>query len=152
MAIELTNMKLKRIGTIRNEMRETGRRDCSDVVSEIVMDKDLVDALDMVDEFSHIIVLYWMHIDNWPGEKPLKSKPRHKPDNPLVGIFATRGPDRPNRIGISVAKIIERLDNSLVVKGLDAIEGTPVLDIKPYIPRMDTVPNARLSSWELKQE
>jgi len=151
MTIEINGMKLQKIGIVRNEMKETGMNDCSEIVSEIVLNKELNDALDCIDEFSHIIVLYWMHIDHWPGEKPLKNRPRHDPDNPLVGIFATRSPDRPNRIGMSTAKVIERMDNSLIVKGLDAVEGTSVLDIKPYLPRADSVQDAKLSSWELKQ-
>lgn len=66
---------------------------------------------------------------------------------PEVGIFAQRAKDRPNPIGITAVQIVEVLPDCLVVRGLDAIDGTPVLDIKPYVPAYDRVAEAKVPEW-----
>ena len=68
-----------------------------------------------------------------------------------MGVFATRSPDRPNPIGKTTVKIVERRGNVLRVQGLDAIDGSPVLDIKPYLPGYDSVEGARAPSWMVKR-
>ena len=70
-------------------------------------------------------------------EKHLQRRPQNRDDMPLVGIFSQRGKDRPNRIGMTAVEIVSVAEDTLVVKGLDAIDGTPVLDIKPYYPAYD---------------
>lgn len=149
MASELPEIKLKPIGTVRSEIREPTRRPGKDVVSEIVIDSRLTESLDNLDEFSHIIVLYWIHRSRHPA--PRKVRPRGNPELELMGVFATRSPDRPNPIGKSTVRLLERRGNVLRVRGLDAIDGTPVLDIKPYIPGYDSVDNARAPSWMVKE-
>jgi tRNA-Thr(GGU) m(6)t(6)A37 methyltransferase TsaA len=69
------------------------------------------------------------------------------PALPLLGIFATRTQLRPNPIGVSVVPLLARKGNVLRVRGLDAIDGTPVLDVKPYIPHYDSVPQATIPAW-----
>jgi tRNA (Thr-GGU) A37 N-methylase len=69
---------------------------------------------------------------------------------PERGVLATRSQLRPNGIGVSVVKVVHRRKNVLRVTGLDAINGTPVLDIKPYLPEYDAVPDATLPSWAIK--
>ena len=138
-------MMLKPIGTVHNEIKQTGQRDFQSIVSEIVINKSLNEALDNLDEFSHIIVLYWMHqADNPP---PLKVHPRRDPSIALKGVLATRSPSRPNPIGKATVRLLERRGNVLRVMGLDAIDGTPVIDIKPYLPGYDSVADARVPSW-----
>ncbi len=149
MVSELPEITLKAIGTVRNEIKEPVRHPAKDVVSEIVVDSGLTEALDNLDEFSHIIVLYWIHKS--PRRAPKKVRPRGNPDLELMGVFATRSPDRPNPIGKSTARLLERRGNVLKVQGLDAIDGTPVLDIKPYIPGYDSADNARTPSWVIKR-
>jgi tRNA-Thr(GGU) m(6)t(6)A37 methyltransferase TsaA len=76
--------------------------------------------------------------------------PKRNPDLPLVGVFATRSPARPNPIGIATVKLLECRDNVLKVIGLDAIDGTPVLDIKPHIPGSDSPTSVSTPGWLTK--
>jgi tRNA-Thr(GGU) m(6)t(6)A37 methyltransferase TsaA len=149
MVNELPEITLKPIGTVRNGIKEPVWHPGKDVVSEIVVDSSLTEALDNLDDFSHIIVLYWIHKS--PHRAPKKVRPRGNPDLKLTGVFATRSPDRPNPIGKSTARLLERRGNVLKVQGLDAIDGTPVLDIKPYIPGYDSAENARTPPWVVKR-
>jgi tRNA (adenine37-N6)-methyltransferase len=149
MTAEANEIRLKAIGTVRSEIKEPGGHRRPELVSEIVIDKALTPALDNLDEFSHIIVLWWIHRSRRPA--PMKVHPRGNPENKLMGVFATRSPDRPNPIGKSTAKLLERRGNVLKVQGLDAIDGTPVLDIKPYIPGYDSAEDATAPPWSIKK-
>jgi tRNA-Thr(GGU) m(6)t(6)A37 methyltransferase TsaA len=103
-------------------------------------------ALDGVDGFSHIWLLWWLDAhDAPPGE--LRVHPERREDIPLVGIFATRSPHRPNPIAMTVVRLLEIDGVRLRVRGLDARQGTPVLDIKPYLRRGDLVPDATMPGW-----
>jgi len=149
MTSELPVMTLKAIGIVRSERKQAARGHFDDVVSEIVVDSSLTEALDNLDEFSHIIVIYWMHQRS--GRAPTKVRPKGNPELALTGVFATRSPDRPNPIGKATVRLLQHRGNILKVKGLDAIDGTPVIDIKPYIPGYDSVKNAKAPSWVIKQ-
>jgi tRNA (adenine37-N6)-methyltransferase len=99
-------------------------------------------------EFSHILVVYCFHLV--PGESVLTgaNHPRGNPDWPRVGIFAQRKKDRPNRLGVSVCELLEVDGLTLKVKALDAIDGTPVLDIKPHVREFDPDPaRVRQPKW-----
>ena len=141
-------MTVKAIGIVRNEVRERPPIDFNwaETVSEIAVDTRLTEALDGLEGFSHIIVLFWMH-RVVSGEVPLKIHPKGKPELPLTGLFATRTPNRPNPIGEATVKLLQRQGNILKVKGLDALDGTPVIDIKPYIPRSDSVADSEVPPW-----
>jgi tRNA-Thr(GGU) m(6)t(6)A37 methyltransferase TsaA len=130
-----STISLKPIGWVHSEVKEPSRRGWEGIPSEIVLKEGLAQATEGLEEFSHIIVLYWMH--RVPGgiSPPTKVHPRGRTDLPLVGLFATRAPYRPNPIGLSIVHLLERKGNVLKVEGLDAIDGTPVLDIKPYFPQ-----------------
>ncbi len=84
------------------------------------------------------------------GEVSLKVHPMGRDEFPLVGLFATRTPNRPNRIGKTTVRLLERRGNILRVKGLDALDGSPIIDIKPYIPRDDLL-DAKVPQWIKKQ-
>ncbi len=140
-------MTLKPIGVVRNKVKQPIRHGWGEIVSEIIVDSDLTEALDNLDEFSHLIVLYWMHQLPAGRQLPLKVHPMGKPELPLVGRFATRSPSRPNPVGQATVKLLERHDNILKVKGLDAIDGTPVIDIKPYLPGYDSADDAKVPLW-----
>lgn len=103
-------------------------RDCRSVEGEIEVFREYEPGLRDVDGFSHLVVLWLFHLSESSSliVKPLYFEGRR-------GIFATRHPDRPNPIGFSVVELLERRENVLRVKGLDATDGTPVLDIKPYL-------------------
>jgi len=151
MVDELPGMSLKAIGIVRSEVKQPLRHGWREIVSDIVLDSNLTEALDGLDEFSHIIVLYWMH--QLPAGKPLSFKvhPMGKSELPLVGRFATRSPNRLNPVGQATVRLLERRGNILNVKGLDAIDGTPVIDIKPYIPGYDSATDAKVPPWVTNQ-
>lgn len=127
-----SEMILKPVGFVRSPVRETPDEQdwWQELVSEILIDENLVEALDGIENYSHIIVLYWLHRRD-RNNLPLKIHPRGKMDSPKRGIFATRTPDRPNPIGKTTVRLLRREGNILTVQGLDALDGSPVLDIKP---------------------
>ena len=94
------------------------------------------------------IIIYYMHKSHQPA--PLKVRPKYRTEPTPVGVFASRSPDRPNALGKTVVKILERSGNVLKVQGLDAIGGTPVIDIKPYIPDIDSALDATVPRWMQK--
>ncbi|MFC1871202.1 tRNA (N6-threonylcarbamoyladenosine(37)-N6)-methyltransferase TrmO [Chloroflexota bacterium] len=147
MADETPVISLKAIGTVRNKFRQpVVKHDWQNVISEIVVNPDLNEALDNLDEFSHLIILYWMHRRH-PTPPPYKVHPRGNQNIPLKGLFATRSPNRPNSIGKTTVRLLQCRGNILKVQGLDAIDGTPVIDIKPYIPGYDSPADTRAPSW-----
>ena len=149
MAGGLSELTHKVIGIVKNEMKEPGRRaNNQEIISEIVLYDQYAEGLDNLDKYSHAIVIYEFHIDNHPGPKPMKQHSHNQESMPLVGIFALRGSNRPNRIGICMTKILKVEGGKMTVTGLDAIDNSPVIDIKPYIPRIDSVPDAKIAPWE----
>jgi tRNA-Thr(GGU) m(6)t(6)A37 methyltransferase TsaA len=149
---EQPTISLKPIGIVRNKVRQPPKPPYgwSEVISEIETDQSLTDALDNLEEFSHIIVFYWMDkvVTN---QLPTRVHPRGNKKLPSVGLFATRSPNRPNPIGKATVRLLKRQGNILKVKGLDAIDGTPVIDIKPYIPGYDSVTGAKVPWWVSKR-
>ena len=149
MASKLPDITLKAIGIVRNDIKQSpgpGYR-WQNIPSEIVIDSDLSEALDGIEEFSHIIVIFWKHQSTVSGQGPKKVHPQGRKELPLVGLFATRSPKRPNPIGKTTVRLLQRQGDILKVEGLDAIDGTPVIDIKPYIPGGDAVTDAEVPSW-----
>jgi len=127
------------IGVIRSPYGPEGKRPprqgrYSHEVCQIIVDEKFADALKGIENSSHLIVLYWMHKarrDVLASRTPFSDE--------VFGVFATRSPNRPNPIGICVVELLERKGNVLFVKGLDAFDGTPVVDIKPYSFGIDAV-------------
>jgi tRNA-Thr(GGU) m(6)t(6)A37 methyltransferase TsaA len=117
------------IGFVRRQLPNEDIND-RDLVSRIIILKEFTEGLNGVEDWSHLYVIFWMH--KILDEKKTLVCPRSEPDVPAVGIFATRAPIRPNPIGLTLVELVRREGNVLVVKGLDALDGTPVLDIKPY--------------------
>jgi tRNA-Thr(GGU) m(6)t(6)A37 methyltransferase TsaA len=139
-------MNLQHIGIIKSPITEGVDENWGNVISEIVIGESLADGLQGLDQFSHVIVIFWMHQSTFnPNE--LMRRPRGRDDMPLCGIFAQRAKHRPNPIGITPVELIKVEKNVITVKGLDAIDGTPVLDLKPYFPIFDRVDNARVPQW-----
>jgi len=141
-------MTVKPIGVVRNGVHRppTPRSAWQRVVSDIVIDRSLTEALDGLEEFSHIIVLFWMHrlIET---EMLLKQRPMGRPDRPLKGLFALRTQNRPNPVGKTTVRLLERRGNVLRVEGLDALDGSPAIDIKPYLPESDAAADAAVPAW-----
>ncbi|RMG91473.1 MAG: tRNA (N6-threonylcarbamoyladenosine(37)-N6)-methyltransferase TrmO [Zetaproteobacteria bacterium] len=101
-------------------------------------DLNLHQALTDLDGFSHIWILYWMHLNQ--GWNPTVMPPR----GPKIrrGVLATRAPHRPNSIGLSAVRLTKISGLTLHIEGCDMLDGTPVLDIKPYLPYADAIPDA----------
>ncbi|MEA1959665.1 MAG: tRNA (N6-threonylcarbamoyladenosine(37)-N6)-methyltransferase TrmO [Chloroflexota bacterium] len=146
----MTEIKLKPIGIVRSEAAQPGHRNWDDITAEIVIDEEWTEHLEGLEEFSHIMVIFWMHKLHREGRPPAKIHPRGRADLPLVGLFATRAPFRPNPIGVSVVKLVARNGNVLTVQGLDAIDGTPVLDVKSYMTPVDKPEDMRMPDWVAK--
>ncbi|MGD0070307.1 MAG: tRNA (N6-threonylcarbamoyladenosine(37)-N6)-methyltransferase TrmO [Candidatus Bathyarchaeia archaeon] len=117
--------------------------------SQIVLRDNLVEALDCITGFSHLFVLFWL--SQIPDEQRMimKVHPRGRMDMPLLGVFATRTNFRPNPIGLTLVELLKVEGNTLTVRGLDAFDGTPILDIKPF-DSWDTAKNARVPDWWIK--
>ena len=141
-------IEIRPIGFVKRASSDKDVKDKS-LVSRIVFKKDFAKALDGVEEFSHIFVIFWLHNILNTGKTILKIHPRGRAELPLVGIFATRVPVRPNPIGLTLVELVKREGNVLWVKGLDAFNGTPVLDIKPY-NGWDVAVSARVPKWLTK--
>lgn len=146
----MTEINLKPIGVVRNEIKKTGCHDHENIVSEIEVDAKWAELLEGIEEFSHIIVLFWMHKVPGDAPPPVKVHPKGRADLPLVGLFATRSPHRPNSIGMTIVKLLERRGNVLRVQGLDAIDGSPVVDIKSYMVPNIVRKDLRMPEWVAK--
>jgi len=120
-------------------------------LSEIVIDCELTPALEGITEFSHIFVLFWLSEISVEQQQMMKVHPRGRRDLPLLGVFATRTNLRPNPIGLTLVELVKVEGNVLTVRGLDAYDGTPVLDVKPF-DFWDTAKDARVPKWWLKLE
>lgn len=137
-------IKIKPLGKAKNSVGKPTLPGWKDIVTDIVIDKKYAKGLDGIEDYSHVIVVYWMDKE---GECHLKHHPQGREDVPFIGIFACRCPQRPNRIAISTVKLLSREGNTIKVKGLDIINGTPILDIKPYTPQYDYVEQAKVPDW-----
>ncbi len=140
----LGSFKLEVIGHVKNDISDSKSNGWSDVVSEIVLKEEYGPLLDGIEGFSHIVVVFWM--DRVDGYQP-KVHPRGREDVPQRGVFATRTPFRPNPIGVSSVKLVQRRGNIIRVAGLDAFNGTPVLDIKPFTPKNLEIREIRVPDW-----
>ena len=133
---------LSPIATVKNTRQIIEDDHWGGIVSVIELDASFTEeALLQIEEFSHAEIIYYFHLVE---EGKIETGARHPRNNkvwPKVGIFAQRGKNRPNRLGATIVKIIKREGTRLFVQGLDAIDGTPVLDIKPvmkeFLPRED---------------
>jgi tRNA-Thr(GGU) m(6)t(6)A37 methyltransferase TsaA len=125
------------IGLIHTPFQDTANTPIqssrSDANGIVEIFPEYIDGLEGVEEFSHIILIYAFH--RAPAQVQLKVKPFL--DDRLHGVFATRYPNRPNPLGISVVQLVNRKENKLEILGADMLDGTPLLDIKPYVPDFD---------------
>jgi len=128
------NITLGTVGIVQNTRTDPGDTDhWGDVISAILIDERFPeDCLQGLEEFSHVEVLYHFH---QAQERPdyHARPPRGRSDLPAVGVFADRGPRRPNRIGATVCRVLSAERRQLTVRGLDAVDGTPVIDLKPVM-------------------
>jgi tRNA-Thr(GGU) m(6)t(6)A37 methyltransferase TsaA len=108
------------------------------------------ELLDGIDGFSHILVLYWPHLIEPQRRNLKKVHPMGRKDLPLQGIFATCSPARPNPVLVSAVALLGRTENIVKVKGLEAVDGSPIIDIKPYSKSYYGVDNPSVPEWMLQ--
>lgn len=138
---------MRPIGLIHSPFAEPGEAPIqaarSRAVGKVEIYPEFAEGLDGVDGFSHIFLLYVFHRSSGYSlsVKPFLDDQQH-------GLFATRHPSRPNPIGLSVVRLIARQDNFLTIEGVDVLDGTPLLDIKPYVPEFDVRSETRLGWYE----
>jgi tRNA-Thr(GGU) m(6)t(6)A37 methyltransferase TsaA len=162
----LQPIQLNPVGIVRNQSRKASwgvelqaltwqeraarMQEQSQSVSELIINSELEDILDGIEEFSHLMVIYWSHLIPEERCKMLKVHPLGSKEFPLVGTFATHSPARPNSILVTVVRLLERQGNLLKVTGLDALNGSPILDIKPYLPEKWDLKDVRMPEWMKK--
>jgi len=126
------------IGYVRSPIRDRGHapRQGKDAGFEVLLEilPEYAAAVDGIEEWDMIQVICWMHL---ASRDVLRVHPKENPSLPLTGVFATRSPARPNPLSVYTAELISVENLKLTVRGIDAIDGTPVVDIKPHVHRLD---------------
>lgn len=140
-------MILTQIGTVRNAVSPVADCGWGSIESFVEIRQDLRAGLLGLQEFSHAMVVTWLHLSPWDPAVHLLRHPRDREDLPLTGLFAHRARHRPNPIGVTTVEILSVESDGVRVRGLDAIDGTPILDLKPHVPRIDCAPNSRIPAW-----
>ena len=132
--------QLHPIGTVKREGKAARLR----------VDERYAKALQGLDGFSHVWVFWWFDRNDTPELRAtlqIHPSPPGNKSHPLTGVFATRSPFRPNLIGMTLCKVVSVKENVIRIEGIDAFADTPVLDIKPHVPRFDAAPNATIPWW-----
>jgi tRNA-Thr(GGU) m(6)t(6)A37 methyltransferase TsaA len=125
------------LGTVQ---RQAGR-------TFLVLKERYAPGLVSLEDYSHVMVFYWFDQNDTPEKRAFLQGYREGKEKPLTGVFATRAPMRPNLIGFTTCKIISIKENVVEIKYIDAFDNSPVLDLKPYIPRNDSHPEAQIPVW-----
>lgn len=126
-------VNLKPIATVRNGVTDDVD-DWDKVTSRLIFEREWVDGLYKLGRFDHVLVIFGFHRKR--GVK-LRVHPRHDPSKPLVGVFASRSPRRPNKLGLTRVELLSVRGNVVTVQGLDAYDGSPVFDVKPPLDEID---------------
>lgn len=140
-------LNIESIGTVKSPVKEGVDEDWGGVVSEIHIEERYAPGLVGLNGFSHLLVVFYMHKSTFEEGAHLQRRPQGRQDMPLIGIFAQRAKHRPNPIGVTAVELLVVRGNAITVRGLDAIDGTPVLDVKPYFPAYDCRVEARTPGW-----
>lgn len=141
-------IQLSPIAIVRNERREIEDDYWGNIISVIELEPSLPeDALSEIESFSHAEIIYYFHrVEETKIERGARH-PRNNKNWPKVGILSQRGKNRPNRLGVTIVKILKREGRRLHVQGLDAIDGTPILDIKPVLREFLPREEVRQPEW-----
>lgn len=138
---------LQPIGWVRSSVRELVDEGWGAVESVIELEPSYHGATRGLEGFSHVLVVFLLHRARYEPDRHKLRRPRGRADMPEIGIFAQRAKDRPNPIGITAVELAGVESQRLTVRGLDAVDGTPVLDLKPYVPAYDRVESPRVPDW-----
>jgi tRNA-Thr(GGU) m(6)t(6)A37 methyltransferase TsaA len=139
---------LNAIGFVKTDAVDDEVKDKSRI-SQIIVNDELIQGLDGIVGFSHLFIIFWLNQILLEKRMILKVHPRGRMDMPLLGVYATRTNLRPNPIGLTLVELLKVEGNVLTVRGLDAFDGTPVLDIKPF-DSWDVAENSRVPDWWIK--
>ena len=142
----MDEITMRPVGVVRNQVAVKKDQFWGTDISVIELMEEFRGGLTGLQEFSHAIILCHLDKAGYLPEKHLIRRPRNRADMPLLGIFSQRTKDHPNQIGITTVEILSVSETTVTVKGLDALDGTPVLDIKPYFPVFDRR-DARTPQW-----
>jgi tRNA-Thr(GGU) m(6)t(6)A37 methyltransferase TsaA len=137
----------KEIGRVRSDIIEMIDENWGDVISSLVIKEEYSLGLTGLDGFTHIIVIFHMHRADYDRDSHLVRHPQERIELPKLGIFAQRAKHRPNPIGITAVELLSVEGNIVKVRGLDAIDDTPIIDIKPYFPAYDIRSEAKIPDW-----
>ena len=135
------------IGAVRSPVREPVDEDWGAVESRIVLEPAHRPGLRGLEAFSHVVVVAWLHGASFDPARHLVRRPRGLAEMPELGIFAQRAKDRPNPLGVTTVRLVSVEPDGITVRGLDAIDGTPVLDLKPHFPAFDAPEDATVPEW-----
>lgn len=141
------HITLRPIGQVTSTVVNQTDQGWGQVTSRIEILPPYRDGLLGLEQFSHVIVVTFLHQAGFDSARDLRRRPRGLSSLPEVGIFAQRAKDRPNPIGITATPLVKVSPDAIEVRGLDAIDGTPVLDLKPYYPAYDLVQGASVPEW-----
>lgn len=135
----IADIALTPIGVVVGGRTEVLDDHWGEVVAAIRLDEQCftTEALAGLEEFSHLVVVYHFHQAAPEKIEVAARHPRNNPEWPKVGIFAQRGKNRPNRLGVSTCRILGIQGTKISVQGLDAVDGSPVLDVKPYFAEFE---------------
>lgn len=122
-------------------------RQIHEETSEIILDKNIIEIIEGIEEYSHLVILYWAHKVPEQSRSLTKVHPMGRECFSKVGIFATCSPARPNPILMTVVRLSGIRDNILEVTGLDAVDGSPVIDIKPYVRNFYPQDTISIPEW-----
>jgi tRNA-Thr(GGU) m(6)t(6)A37 methyltransferase TsaA len=117
------------------------------LVCDLIIHPRFQGILDGLEDFSHAVVLYWPHLLPTQGRSLIKVHPMGLKEFPLVGVFATCSPARPNPILVTTVRIVEKKENILTVQGLEALDGSPIIDIKPYTTNYLSADDVKMPDW-----
>ena len=151
-AVPREPVNLRPIGVVRNSVAEPQPAGWEQIRSDLIFRDDLLDALDGIETYSHIMVVFYCHLVPEDERRAGRLHPVGESALPEQGILATRSQLRPSALGVSVVPLMRRRRNILRVMGLDAINGTPRLDIKPYLPHYDSVAEANVPAWVMDSQ
>lgn len=140
-------LALRAIGRVHSPVTEPVDLDWGPVASRIVLEPEYRAGLRGLDGFSHVLVIAFLHGAAFDPARHLLRRPRGRADMPELGIFAQRAKDRPNPLGVSVVPLLAVEPDGIRVRGLDAIDGTPVVDLKPHFPAFDSAVGATVPDW-----
>ena len=140
-------IRVKPVATVKNSRKTPSDDFWGEIISEVELCDHIPDeAFEGISAFSHLEIIYFFDKVK-PSDIVFSGRPRGNPGYPVTGIFAQRKKDRPNTLGLCTVELLEHKGRTLKVKYLDAIDGTPVLDIKPVFKEYKMEGNIRQPSW-----